>query len=589
MRGFAGRLELRLRSACVLALVVASMLAASQSSAALMVGRLRVRTLATVPDMLGFAQDQRYLAWLVPGRDGYVGSVVMLDLRTGMRTRVPPRAEQGDFFGCKEALELSGPELSGNRAYWEQWCGSIGNTDEADGDLVSAAVPDRKLRDVDSDSGFAPDAAVPPVGDGTSVYFYEGGVGAGPAPVVRYDGLAQRRVTGSFDRPVALAAGGGRLAVQMREYDRASSPAWSPDGRHVAYVRFDREIWLVNIDGSNRHRIVAYGTNPDWSPDGTKLAYGGPRDALVIANADGSNPRALTNGSDPAWAPTGNELAFVDHGEIWTIGLNGQNRQRAIADGQAPDWSPDGKRLVFIRGVGDLAVANADGSNERTIDSGDQAESPAWSPDGSEIAFTAPDDSGAANIYTIHPDGTGGQLISSDDGVTNSYDPAWGPSNQLLFVDDSQGDPHVFTSPANVFTSPANRQVTSASSTTPIVVYTRDGRLVATIKPKGKVLAFAVSNQVAAALLRDARGGKTIEIYQPVHRVVRVPSSIDPELAAAGAAVVFHVGDDIDLVDARRGSPHILATDEPTATGLSIVGRRVVWADGVLINALMLP
>ena len=73
MRGFAGRLELRLGSVCALALVVACALAASQSSAAQTIGRLRVRTLAAVPDMLGFAQDQRYLGWLLPGPDGSIG------------------------------------------------------------------------------------------------------------------------------------------------------------------------------------------------------------------------------------------------------------------------------------------------------------------------------------------------------------------------------------------------------------------------------------------------------------------------------------------------------------------------------------
>src|SRR5262249_32165204 len=158
-------------------------------------------------------------------------------------------------------------------------------------------------------------------------------------------------------------------AVQTAEYDAASLPAWSPNGRSVAYVRFDHEIWLINIDGTNLHRIIAPGTDPDWSPDGTKLAYGGPGDTVMIANAGAGNPRVLTNGTAVAWRPNGSELAFVEQGGLWTIGLDGQKRRRLITNGTEPDWSPDGKRLVFIRNVGrldaELVVADADGGNER--------------------------------------------------------------------------------------------------------------------------------------------------------------------------------------------------------------------------------
>src|SRR5439155_15903003 len=140
-----------------------------------------------------------------------------------------------------------------------------------------ASVGDRRLRGVcceEVDRSMPLDRLLPPIGDGTNVYFWEGAEDDFLGPIVRLQGLKRRRVTGRLRAPAALAAGGGRFAVASRAYDEAGSPAWSPDGQRIAYARHDKELWLVNADGIAPHQIAPEGHDPDWAPDGTLLAYG---------------------------------------------------------------------------------------------------------------------------------------------------------------------------------------------------------------------------------------------------------------------------------------------------------------------------
>ena len=102
------------------------------------------------------------------------------------------------------------------------------------------------------------------------------------------------------------------------------TPAWSPDGRKLAFVsRRDgnSEIYVINADGSGQENLTqhpARDSHPSWSPDGRKLAFVSRRDGnsdIYVMNADGSGLRNVTrapsNDLRPAWSPNGRAIAFV--------------------------------------------------------------------------------------------------------------------------------------------------------------------------------------------------------------------------------------------------------------------------------------
>lgn len=253
-------------------------------------------------------------------------------------------------------------------------------------------------------------------------------------------GIHVMRPDGSEQRPLAVSG----------EYFHHGSPAWSPDGKQLAFDAYlsgfqDPAVFLCKADGSDLRRLTS-GAYPRWSPDGKQLVFysglgAGSEAAIFVIDADGSNRRRLTEGAFPDWSPDGGTIVFARSGSdrgIWTIRRDGGGlRQIAATQGEilGPVWSPDGKRIAYAEAAGgnaDLYLMNSDGGDAQQLTAGEENDFyPAWSPDGRQIAFVRYDhDLQQADVYLIDATGSNLHAITSAPGY--QIDPAWSPDGKWI-------------------------------------------------------------------------------------------------------------------------------------------------------------
>jgi hypothetical protein len=159
---------------------------------------------------------------------------------------------------------------------------------------------------------------------------------------------------------VALTlAGSAPAAEQARQAAPGGiEPAWSPDGRRLAYVAPVRggatDLFVVDADGSHRGRLSRTGTvdelAPDWSPDGKRLVFERAGEIFGL-RADGTSERRLVAGWEPDWSPGGRRIAFVRDDRLHVVAVRGGTpRPLTAAPGvqRSPAWAPNGRRIAFV-------------------------------------------------------------------------------------------------------------------------------------------------------------------------------------------------------------------------------------------------
>src|SRR6185369_6731870 len=236
-----------------------------------------------------------------------------------------------------------------------------------------------------------------------------------------------------FELQIADADGAGEETA-LASFEPIISPAWSPDGRRLAYVSFENKKPVVYVhslaDGKRQVAANFKGSNsaPAWSPDGSRLAVSLSREGgsqIYTVSPDGSNVRRLTQSggidTEPVFSPDGQTLYFTsDRGgspQIYRMPAGGGEAQRVTFDGSynvSPRISPDGRLLAFIaRNAGKFQVATMDLANRQTLvlTDSDKDESPSFAPNGRMILL-ATVNGGRGVLSAVSSDGRIKQRLS---------------------------------------------------------------------------------------------------------------------------------------------------------------------------------
>lgn len=232
-----------------------------------------------------------------------------------------------------------------------------------------------------------------------------------------------------------------------------ASPAWSPDGRRIAFAEQvppgHLQIFVVNADGTGKTRLTrgsiqADDDRPAWSPDGSHLLF--ERSGRIhVMRADGSNLRRIgpPRASGAVWSPDGRRIAMVVGDSIHTMPASGGDSVRLTktpGKHQSLRWSPDGRKIMFGREIlcdsdscqTDLFVVGADGSGEAKIADAPKTGVGAegfWSPDGATIAVHRD-----LATYLINGDGTGQRLLSPFY-VADAGGLSWSPDGRAIALE----------------------------------------------------------------------------------------------------------------------------------------------------------
>jgi Tol biopolymer transport system component len=232
---------------------------------------------------------------------------------------------------------------------------------------------------------------------------------------------------------------GGQL-VQLTDGDGSDlAPAWSPDGRRIAFQSTrdgNWEIYVMNADGSDVRRLTDNDRKdgePSWSPDGRRLVY--VHDGrLYEMQASGRNRRSLDQeGEWPSWSHDGRALAldseFGNHSYgVQVIEPGGGLGSYGTPDDRRPIWSPRRDAIAYECRVGThwhICVLNGKTGKERVLTGHDSDSfAPTWSPDGRHLAFVS-DRDGLDQLFVVRSDGTGVRRLTS--GQADKDTPAWRP------------------------------------------------------------------------------------------------------------------------------------------------------------------
>jgi TolB protein len=233
----------------------------------------------------------------------------------------------------------------------------------------------------------------------------------------------------------------------LESHEPLMSPAWSPDGRRLAYVSFEKGrsmVYIQNIANGTRQQIASFqGINsaPAWAPDGKHLALVLSRDGNAEIYSMDLRTKALSRltrnsaiDTEPTWSPDGSTIVFTSdrsgRPQLYRMNANGSDVRRLTFEGDynaRPDFSPDGKMITMVhaeKGRFHIAVLHLGNNALQVLTDAALDESPSFAPNGRMILY-ATEKQGRGVLSAISSDGRVQQTLKFQKGDVR--EPAWSP------------------------------------------------------------------------------------------------------------------------------------------------------------------